>query len=1109
MFPSPSHKLWLFAGYALLAASQMVSSQDLDDVSLRGRVRDAHGSVVVGATVTATLRDTARARQAVTDEEGRFSLLELEPGSYIVRAAAPGFATAEIAIETIAGQTVELDIALHPVGVAAEQTVVAETGPYVPDVSRTVIGATVTREEVESLPVQSRAPYDLVFTLSNVTEPPFSDRDLAEDRDSNPRMTPEEAGLFALSGGPAYSNNLTIEGFDNNDDRAARERFQPSMESVEEVQIITNQFAAEYGRASGGRVNLRVRRGTNELRGKLFDFFRDESLEANTFRNNARGLKRLPLQRHDLGFAVGGPVMLPRFAGPLRYNGLGRTYFFLAYEFNTVLDSTLIDTLVPIQQNPRFPLPPPTTLVGRRLETEATPPNQPAELAPFVDRVSTPSRKHETVLRVDHEFSQRHSGMFLYQHGRLRNRRQMSGGNRLREAFQTRYRASDALAYADTRLLTPKLINQFRAQASRLAPEEHAPSSRPVVTIALNDPLGRSGTLVAGSSSLGATLRREARLQLQDSLTSTRGTHTFKTGGELQLVRSAFRDLADLAGTYSFASAGDFLANQPSRFRQSFQPDSVQRNVYLAFFAQDEWRPANNFTLSFGLRYERETIIADGDNWGPRIGIAFDPTKGGKMVLRAGAGIFYNRALLRTIDDFTLGTRRLIFDTDLLRDPATGRALTPAQRRAFIAANLNFPETLTLSSPLVQRFATSETGFMRRLDPNLRIPESYQLSFGIEREIKRGWMIEANYAWVRGLHLWREFNANAPVLPAGYSDFTAYLLSRDFPNFRDAAGVRPLYDASTAGEFIRFMLTPNDPANPNSIGRIVEAGVPISLVNLNGTSQTALEIAHAAVNDLRPDPTRGEIEQLASIGNSSYRGLTLETRHRLMGAKGGFSFTLRASYTLSKLISDGELNTSDALRPGDFRHELARSLLDRRHRFALSGIFDLPAWLGRLRLAPILRLASSAPFNITLGADRNLDDVDNDRPNFSDDPASIRFRRPGEPLDQKLVQVFSLPTIGSTGNLPRNAGTGPALFAFDLNIARVFRLGESARLQALVECDNVLNKTVFSFGAEFINFNALGANATPEQRSAFKDTFLVPQRTLRPRQIRLGLRLEF
>lgn len=70
MFPSPSHKLWLFAGYALLAASQMVSSQDLDDVSLRGRVRDAHGSVVVGATVTATLRDTARARQAVTDEEG-------------------------------------------------------------------------------------------------------------------------------------------------------------------------------------------------------------------------------------------------------------------------------------------------------------------------------------------------------------------------------------------------------------------------------------------------------------------------------------------------------------------------------------------------------------------------------------------------------------------------------------------------------------------------------------------------------------------------------------------------------------------------------------------------------------------------------------------------------------------------------------------------------------------------------------------------------------------------------------------------------------------------------------------------------------------------------
>jgi hypothetical protein len=166
--------------------------------------------------------------------------------------------------------------------------------------------------------------------------------------------------------------------------------------------------------------------------------------------------------------------------------------------------------------------------------------------------------------------------------------------------------------------------------------------------------------------------------------------------------------------------------------------------------------------------------------------------------------------------------------------------------------------------------------------------------------------------------------------------------------------------------------------------------------------------------------------------------------------------------------------------------------------------------MGRLRLSPILRLASGAPFNISLGgADRNLDDVSNDRPIFNGDLGLLRSRQASEPLDPAMLAAFALPTIGRTGNLPRNAGIGPSLFLFDLNITREFRLGERLRLRPAVELDNVLNKTVFSFGAEFINFSALGPNATQQQRQAFQDSFLVPVRTLRPRQIRLGIRLDF
>ena len=253
-----------------------------------------------------------------------------------------------------------------------------------------------------------------------------------------------------------------------------------------------------------------------------------------------------------------------------------------------------------------------------------------------------------------------------------------------------------------------------------------------------------------------------------------------------------------------------------------------------------------------------------------------------------------------------------------------------------------------------------------------------------------------------------------------------------------------------------------------------------------------------------------QVEQLTSVGNSFYRGLTVELRRRFGRGAGGLGGSLRAAYTLSRLVDDGVVNTSSALRAGDFRSERARSLLDRRQRLALSATLDAPPRLWRLRLASVLRLASGAPFNLSVGGvDRNLDDVSNDRPSFAGDTKLLRWRRPGDALDPRLLASLRLPLIGQTGDLPRNAGRGPAFFTFDLNLAREFRLTEHARLRPTVEIDNVLNKTVFTFGAEFINFNALRPDATDEQKQTFADTFLVPTHTLRPRTMRVGVRFDF
>lgn len=652
----------LFAAAFLSAANLTTCAQSLDTVTITGRVIDQNGAVIPGASVIATLTTTKVERAVVTGEEGLYRIIELPPGVYNVRASFRGFAAEEKTnLTTVAGQNVQLDFTLKPAGVTAEQVVVSEAEPPVVDTTRTVVGGTVTTQEVESLPNVSRSPLDLIFTLGGVTEEPLSTRNQAEDRfgtGSQARSTPEEAGIFALSGGPAYSNNITIDGLDNNDDRSARERFQPSIEAVAEVQIITNQFSAEYGRASGGRVNIRTRGGSNKLRGRAFYFYRNDIFNANTPRNKSFGLSRLPLEEHDPGFTLGGPVVLPKFLGPLAYNGRSRTFFFASYEYDDVLDSAAVSTFVPVLKNSAFPLPGPTNLSGRRFEIVSAPAQQ-AEIAPFFDAVSTPFKNKTATARIDHKYTDMHNAFAVYQRGRQINLRQFGGGTRLAQALVGKQRNTDAISYSDNYIFNSKTVNQARFQFSRLTPAVESAGGRgPVVLIALNVPrdIGTGSdrsTLTAGASTTGATDRREIRYQFQDTVSLIAGPHSMKFGFDVQRIRSTFIDLSDATGTFNFSSAGDFLAGIVSRYRHNFNTESTQRNTYYGIFAQDEWRLRRNLTFSLGLRYERETIIKDTNNFGPRLAAAWDPLGTGKTVVRIGAGLFYNRVLLQTRNGIT------------------------------------------------------------------------------------------------------------------------------------------------------------------------------------------------------------------------------------------------------------------------------------------------------------------------------------------------------------------------------------------------------------------------------------------------------------------------
>jgi len=285
------------------------------------------------------------------------------------------------------------------------------------------------------------------------------------------------------------------------------------------------------------------------------------------------------------------------------------------------------------------------------------------------------------------------------------------------------------------------------------------------------------------------------------------------------------------------------------------------------------------------------------------------------------------------------------------------------------------------------------------------------------------------------------------------------------------------------------------------------------------TTNTAVCRAFAAINALRPyfsvGPDGGpglgavQLEQVNSIGNSQYFGVIFELRRRYSKLRGGFGASWRFAYTLSRLMDDGIVNTSDPTLPGDFSREWSRSLADRTHRLALTATIDTPKWMGKLRISPLIRYGSSAPFNLSAGGiDRNLDDVSNDRPNYFGDTQAIQWREFGSPFPTGLASQFGLAPIGSPGNLGRNAGHGPELWQFNLNVTREFRISERYRLRPSVEMTNPLNMNIYSFGSNFINFDFLNSTTSTTVQTA-RDNFLAPTRTMTPRRIRFGLRFDF
>ncbi|HMG34734.1 MAG TPA: TonB-dependent receptor [Blastocatellia bacterium] len=1041
--------VFLFAGRV-----EPSNADDLDNVVFDGTVRDTTGAVITGAQIRLINESTRFERSAQTDAEGRYHLIAFEPGRYTLGAEAAGFREeSRPGIEVIAGRRLITNFVLEPAGTSEQVNVHASASSPI-DVTRTVSGGTIEGRELADLPIANRDPLKLVLLLGGVAEAPLSTADLAEEGSSRFfRGTPEEAGVFSLTGAPATSNNITIDGLDNNDDRGARERVSLGPDQITEVQVITNQYAAEYGRASGGRINLRTRSGSNQLHADGFFQFGDESLNANTYYRNARGLGRIPQQQRRESLTVSGPLKTDRH------------FFLVGYERLDITDVAQVSAVVPLRQNPAFGLPAPNRPVAAGSTSGL-----------FVDEVSTPEIRNLINVRTDVTLTPVHNATIRFDLVRGGNKRGFPGSSRLIDTILVEGRDSGSIAITDNLVFSSTALNQFRFQSSQLQPRSSGQGNR--VGVVIQQPATLIAGAFTGSDSSPAFSRKEKRIQLQDTLTLIRSTHSLKTGADIQLVRSTFEDLFAAGGLFTFETIDEFLSNAPSRFQQRFDTASRVRNNVAGLFVQDEWHVRPNLTLSAGARWDNESVLQDRDNFSPRVAIAWDPFGGrssdathrllrrGTTVIRAGFGIFYNRALLRTMDDFSLGRSSIVVDSDLQKE---------------VLALVRFPQPIS-DHAIAEHFGVKETSFLRRVSDRLQIPYTLQTGFGIERKVRDDLVANVDYIFTRGAHQWRESNINAPVLPVGFGSFTDYLLSRDFDNRPGFVEGRPISGASA--DVVRFDLSANTSSTAGAIRTV--NGVRVLTLGLNAPRSSNIAAALNAVRPLRPNPLLTQVELLESTGNSFYHGGIFSLRYSTQ------RLHLRAVYTISKFIDEGTTNTASPQNLRDRRAERALSLQDQRHRIVVSGVVAVP--LLRVDFAPVVSVGSSRPFNIGAGFDRNLNDISNDRPNFLAELGRPVWRRPGK--DSTAVKAFqAVAPIGSDGNLPRNYGRGPGTRSIDVRVSRRFSIGERLKIRPSVEAFNVFNETVFSFGSEFIDRDDAD--------------FLVPRRTAKPRSVLLNLKVEY
>ena len=882
--------------------------------TLEGRTTDSSGAAVGAANVTVVNSSTGLSRSATTSDSGEYRISLLPVGEYTVTVEHQGFKRDSKRVNLAIGQTATLDFALQAGGVAEQVNV--EAADTIAEPTRTEVSSVISQRQIVNLPVNGRQFIDFVLLAPGVT--------IGDTTSGSTDVIVEPVTKISFAGQNIHFNFVAIDGADNISTASGIQKTTPSQDAVQEFRVVNTVYSTEFGRAVGGIINIITKGGTNEVHGSLYEYFRNDALDAKSILASS-GLNTL--HQNQFGIAIGGPWRKDR------------TFYFGNYEGQRRSESPFYNSTV-------------LANIAAINEAKVTRYGLPAENL----NVLRDSDADNFLIKLDHSLAEHHTLAirYFFNDARYTNVSPLNDGFDLPSGFKDNFLRDQSVVGNLISTFSPTFFNELRAQYAHRSFDFPTVSTQPHLEVA--------NTFAIGVNRGNPDFYKESRFEIVDNVTLARGRHTIGFGGNYNFVRTteSFPLFYPFEATY--ASLPDLLNGDPfviffQRFRApNFDEPTLDTTAYLnnripeavrnqargvldhtydGFFIQDKVRIGSRLTATLGLRYEFETwpkeaLDKDLNNVDPRAGFAFNAGTKWNLVIRGGAGIFHGTIPSPLLacqipscggpkkypgrenkeDDLNSTTGLFAFGAD------------PATMHSALAALIG-PGVTTGVYP---RFAPGPGGDAQkativRFARDHQAPYGIQMSLGFEILPAPATAFSATYLRVRGVHLGSFFNVNQPD-PSGTTE----------AGTPDYAAVRPL-----------------------------------------ASCRPCLLDRRIAVPGFR-NPEFGVFFEADSRWNSTYDGLLISFNQRVKKAA-----NFGISYTFSKSIDDGP-NPSFVLIPVNsarIDQERALSSDDARHRFVGNATLSTPADASALvrdfQLSFIVTLESPHRFTKFAGFDANGD----------------------------------------------------------------------------------------------------------------------------------------